>query len=85
MQQPAPIVVSLVHPNWYPIEWINMLRSLNINRYHRRTEIDQIRKELKKFDADYDGSPYVYFRNEKKYLLWQLTYSTVNSIVDMPS
>jgi hypothetical protein len=86
MYHPAKIVIELKEDLAHcPNTWKNMIISLNTSNSMHGITIDQLRKELSKFDADYDGSPYVFFRNEKKYLLWQLTYSNANNDVDMPS
>lgn len=65
--------------------WINMILSLQplaVAAGLRRLTIPLIQQELAKWDADYDGSPYVYFRSEKKFILWELKYSTVNNLLD---
>jgi hypothetical protein len=89
MQLKAKIVVSLfdvtgLAGNRVGRYWANMIDSIRLayKPAYGAPSIDQIRHELKKFDADYDGSPYIFFYDERKYLLWQLKYSTVNNIVD---
>ena len=65
--------------------WHNMILSLQplvVAAGLRRLTIPLIQQELAKWDADYDGSPYVYFRSEKKFMLWELKYSTVNTTLD---
>lgn len=65
--------------------WQNMLLSLKpvaAEEGLRQFNIPRIQQELAKWDADYDGSPYVFFRSEQKFMLWELKYSTVNNVLD---
>lgn len=85
MQLKAKVVVSLYEKEGSPIllgAWKNMLLSLTIAHETPSVRIDHIRYELKKFEADYDGSPYLFFYNERKYELWQLKFSSVCNCLD---
>ena len=67
-----------------PVPWQNMIETLKKTRKKptKGVPISSIRQELKKFDADYDGSPYVFFNDKRKYELWQLKYSSVCNVLD---
>lgn len=85
MQLKAKVVVSLYEKEGSPIllgAWKNMLLSLADTHNKNNVHIDHIRYELKKFEADYDGSPYLFFYNERKYELWQLKFSSVCYCLD---
>lgn len=69
----------------HPLPWQNMIVSLQLQCEAaglRVPTIPLVQQELAKWDADYDGSPYVYFRSKRKFILWELKYSTVNNLLD---
>lgn len=84
----AEVVYQIVHGdlNVRTKTWHNMLLSLQplaAAAGLRQPTIPFVQQELAKWDADYDGSPYVYFRSEQKFMLWKLKYSTVNTTLDI--
>ena len=83
----AEVVYKVVHgdANVRTKTWHNMILSLHplaVAAGLRQPTIPFVQQELAKWDADYDGSPYVYFRSERKFILWELKYSTVNNLLD---
>jgi hypothetical protein len=85
MQLKAKVVISVYNEDSSSgllQEWHNMLNSLRLAASNPTLSIDQVCCELKKFDAEYDGTPYIFFYDERKYELWLLKYSSVCNVLD---
>lgn len=89
--QPAVVIYELSQYDELarcPLPWQNMIASLQFFAPKiglRSPTIPLIQRELNKWDATYDGSPYVFFRSKRKFILWELKYSTVDTALDIPS